>query len=179
MPSGAVSHGSVLIDEITVGVVLDHEAVDVPPVVEDLGAEDVAADAPDGLVLLLLQPLVAERLGVEVVHFERAVVHVLLDARCQRREEHRVVVDQVLSPVDVCEQRHFLARWCIRLRVDVLEWHVQDVARHDVEMSRVPVHGGWEVGDIETEVAELGVVSVSMITSYAGLDPIRIFSLTL
>lgn len=162
---GAVAHGGVLVDEVAVGVVLDHEAVDVPPVVEDLAAEDVAADAPDGLVLFLGEPLVAQRLRVEVVHLERAVVHVLLNPRRQRRQEHRVVVHQILAPVDVCEQRHFFAHRCVRLRVDLVQRHVQDVARYDVEVPCVPFHGCREVGDVETKVAELKEEEISHRTS--------------
>ena len=36
---------------------------------------------------------------------------------------------------------------------------VEDVRGADVEVAGVPVHGGGEVGYVETEVAELEVVS--------------------
>lgn len=163
MARGAVAHGRILIDEIAIGVVLDHEAVDVPPVVEDLGAEDVPADAPDGLVFLLGEPLVAQRLGVEVVHFKGAVVHVLVDVGGQGRQEHGVVVDEALAAVDVGEERDFLAGGLVGFRVDVVEWDVEDVARHDVEVARVPVHSRGEVFHVEAKVAELLLVSRRLI----------------
>lgn len=155
MTGRAVAHGGVGVDEITIGVMLDHETVDVPPVVEDLAAEDMSADAPDRGVGLFGEPLVAEGLGVKVVHLERTVVHVFLHAVRQRRQEHGVVVHQILAAVDVREQCDFLACRCVGFRVDLVQRHVQDVARHNVEVSRVKVHGRGEVGHVESEMAQL------------------------
>lgn len=45
------------------------------PVVEDLGAHDVPADAPAILVAALPKPIVAQNLYVKVVYFKRRVVN--------------------------------------------------------------------------------------------------------
>lgn len=81
---------------------LDHEAARVPPVVEDLAAQNMSSDAPDALVALLREPLVAQVLRVDVVHLEAAVVHV----RAGRAvDEEGVVVDVGGAAVDVGEER--------------------------------------------------------------------------
>lgn len=156
MFGGTIADGRLLIDQIAICIMLDHEARDIPPVVEDLGAEDVAADAPDGVVLLLGEPLVAQQLGVEVVDLEAGVVHVLgLAAGHGRGHEEGVVVDGRQAAVDAAEQRDFLAGRRARGAVDLGKRHVQDVRRVDVEVACVPVHLGWEVVDVEAEVAKL------------------------
>lgn len=134
---------------------LDHEPVDVPPVVEDLGPQNMPPDAPDGGVLLLGEPLVAEGLGVEVVDLVRRVVHVFLHAGGQGGHEEGVVVHEVLVAVDVREQRDLLACGLVGFRVDLVQRDVQDVRGHDVEVGSVPCHLGREVLDVETKVAEL------------------------
>ena len=89
---------------------LHHVPRRVPPVVEYLTAENVPANAPDRLVLLLRQPLMAEGLRVEVVDLEAAVVHVRTAAAGrERRHEHGVVVDEILAAVDVREHGDVLA----------------------------------------------------------------------
>ena len=70
MSGGSVSQWRFFVDEVTICIMLNHVARRVPPVIEDLRAEDMPANAPDGLVVLLGEPLVAEGLGVEIVHFE-------------------------------------------------------------------------------------------------------------
>ncbi len=155
MPGRAIAHGRIYIDQIPIGVMLDHEAVDVPPIIENLAAQDMTPDAPDGGVLLLGEPLVSQGLRVEVVHLKARVVDVLLDARGKRRHEKRVVVDQVLAAVDMAEQRDLLAHGPVGFRVDLVQRHVQDVRGHDVEVLRVPFHLGREVFDVQTEVAQL------------------------
>jgi hypothetical protein len=47
------------------------------PVIKDLRAEHVSPDAPDEIIPLVTQPLVAERLDVKVVHLEAGVVDVV------------------------------------------------------------------------------------------------------
>src|SRR5260370_37517022 len=66
------------IEEIAVGVVLDRVAEGILPVVEDLAADDVAADAPEVPPALRREPFVAERLIVEIVDLEGGVVEMRL-----------------------------------------------------------------------------------------------------
>lgn len=96
--------GRVAVDEVAVGIVLDHEIVGHENVVKHLGAEDVTADAPRGAVALGHEPVVANRLDVGVVDFKRAVVHAL--ALGVLAEKERVVVDPLLAAVDVRKARH-------------------------------------------------------------------------
>src|SRR6266404_5750314 len=66
------------IEEIAVAVVLDRVAEGILPVVEDLAADDVAADAPEVPPALRRQPFMAERLIVEIVNLEGGVVEMRL-----------------------------------------------------------------------------------------------------
>ena len=70
-----------------------------------------------------------------------------------------MVVDEVLAAVDHGEECDFDSFWTTVLVG--LGWvrDVEDVRGADVEVAGVPVHGGGEVGYVETEVAELEVVS--------------------
>ena len=142
---------------------LDHEARRVPPVVEQLRAEDVAADAPDGLVPFAREPLVAEVLRVEVVDLEGAVVHVC--GRVCVQEE--AVVVHVLGPaVDVGEEGDVFS--CILLLgrgggggvvaavvVGVRLRHPEKIRRDDVEVARVELDLRLEILDAETVVTQL------------------------
>src|SRR4029078_8261328 len=66
-----------VVEHVAVGVVLDQETVRVTPVVEDLAAFDVAADAPRAEIALCAQVFAAGGQRVEVcdlvggVHIER------------------------------------------------------------------------------------------------------------
>ena len=135
----------------------DHEPINIPPIIEDLTPQDMSAHTPNRSIFLLSQPLMTERLGVEIVYFERTVMHVFLQSGRQGRQKHGVVVDEVLAAVDVGEKSDFLACGRTGFRVDFLQWDVQDVAGDDVEMPGVPVHRGGEVGDVESEMAQLCV----------------------
>ena len=55
---------------------LYHVPTGIPPVIKDLRAQDVTPDAPDALVPLFGEPLMAQLLGIEIVDLERAVVDV-------------------------------------------------------------------------------------------------------
>lgn len=79
---------------------LDHIPGCVPPIVEYLRSENMPTDTPDRLVVLLAQPLVSEHLRIIIMHLERAMVHV---AGLVRAHEKRVVVDVVITAVDVRE----------------------------------------------------------------------------
>lgn len=72
------------------------------PVVEDLAAEDVSSNTPTVLVALLPQPIMAEDLSVEVVRFERGVVHFV---RPPLSEEEHVMVDFFVTPIQPEEDR--------------------------------------------------------------------------
>jgi hypothetical protein len=89
-----------IIQQVPVDVVLQDEARGVEPVVEDLAAHDVAADAPAVGVALVAEPVVAEDLDVEVVGLEGGVVDVELWAL---EEEEGVVVDELLAEVEAEE----------------------------------------------------------------------------
>lgn len=84
------------VEQVAVDVVLEDELGGVEPVVKDLAAHDVAADAPAVLVALVAQPVVAQDLGVEVVGLEGGVVHMALGAL---EEEEAVVVDLLVAAV--------------------------------------------------------------------------------
>lgn len=84
------------VEQVAINIVLEDELGRVEPVVEDLAAHDVAADAPAVLVALVAQPVVAEDLGVKVVRLEGRVVHVALGAL---EEEEAVVVDLLVAAV--------------------------------------------------------------------------------
>jgi hypothetical protein len=58
----------------------------------------MASNAPDGLVALPRKPLVAQFLGVKLVDFERAVVHVGCGVAV---DKEAVVVDVCLAKVNV------------------------------------------------------------------------------
>lgn len=88
--------GVLPVEQVTVDVVLEDEAGRVEPVVKDLAAHDVAADAPAVLVALVAQPVVAQDLGVKVVRLKGRVVDVALGAL---EEEEAVVVDLFVAAV--------------------------------------------------------------------------------
>lgn len=84
------------IQQIAIDVVLEDEARGVKPVVKDLAAHDVPADAPAVGVPLVTQPIMTQNLGVEVVRLEGGVVHVHL---WPFEEEEAVVVYQLVAAV--------------------------------------------------------------------------------
>ena len=105
---------------------LDLEAGRVGPVVEDLAAEDVAADAPDARPALLGEPLMPEELRIDVCNLEGGVVDVgRAEARRLPLQEEAVVVGVLLAQVEVHECHD----------VDALQhWVVEHVAVHEVEV---------------------------------------------
>lgn len=107
---------------------LDHVASRVPPVVEDLRTENMPSHSPHRLVPLSGQPVVSQLLGIEVVNFEGAVVHM---RGLVRAHEEGVVVNGIASPIDVGKDCyvHFLA----------VLFHVEEVTRDEVEVPGVEV----------------------------------------
>lgn len=76
----------------------------IPPVIKDLRAQDMSTHAPGQLVPLLRQPLMAQLLGVKVVHLKGAVVYV--STRGIGAEEDAVVVHEDVAEVQVGKHRH-------------------------------------------------------------------------
>lgn len=161
--SRAVTDRRLVVNNIPVNVVLDHIVGGIPPVVEDLRPEDMPADAPDGVVALLVQPLVPEHLGVVVVHLEGAVVHV---AGLVGAHEEGVVVDVVVAAVDVREDGHVLPG-----AVGLVD--VEEVGGHEVEVLQVEVELAGEVLDAEAVVAQLGNSPLSASSSSSSSSSCR------
>ena len=121
------------------------------PVVEYLASQNMPSKTPDILVPLLHQPLMAQVLRVEVMHLKRTVVYMWLRDRAvgrQTRDEKRMMINQILSTINVSEHRNFLS-------LTVRQINIKHVRRHDVEVLRIPFHQGGELFRDETEVTEL------------------------
>lgn len=127
---------------------LHHIPGSIPPVVEELGAEDVAANTPNRFVVFGDEPFVAEVLRVEVVDFETAVVHVRSGVP---RHEECMVVCEIFAYVDVAEGGHVFA---LR-RVRGVGIYVEEVGWGEVKGSCVPMELGRKVLHAEAVVAEL------------------------
>ena len=78
-----------VVEHVAVGEVLDQEAVGIAPVVEELAALDVAADAPGAEIAVLAQVFAARGQRVEVAHLVGRV-HVAV-GRAQRQRQGVVV----------------------------------------------------------------------------------------
>ena len=134
------------VEQIAVGHVLHHVAERIAPVVVDLAAEDVAADAPVMRVAAAAQVLVAGHQVVEILHLERDVVQ--LDAAGADREE-RVVIHVLRAAVESHEGgEHRIALAEIDL-VRVPEAEVRVVERlrlaevlDEQDEMPVPLHAG-------------------------------------
>lgn len=125
------------------------EPTGVLPVVEDLGSIDVSPHAPNGGVRLAQEILVAQKLRVEILHLERAVVDLVRDGEAGGRtgKEQGVVIAVVLALVEMhkCQGVHFVAVHIFPL----------DVRRHKVEEARVKLDVFIEHGRDEAVVSEL------------------------
>lgn len=116
--------GVLPVEQVAVDVVLEDELGGVEPVVEDLAAHDVAADAPAVFVALVAQPVVAQDLGVEVVSLEGGVVHVALGTL---EEEETVVVDLLVATVQPEEDGYVLVLVVV---VELFWWVLAAAAGH-------------------------------------------------
>lgn len=105
--------------------------------------------APDRLVALLGQPLVAQHLCVVVVHLERAVVYM---ARVAGGHEEAVMVDIVLTTVYVREHSN-------RLLGLVRQGDLKEVDWHDVEVRQIKLNLGFKIAYAESIVTKLVNVS--------------------
>src|SRR5439155_2889874 len=121
------------IQAVGVGPALVHPAPGIRPVVVDLAAEQVPADAPHVLVLAeFLQALVTAEHVIDIVDLEREVVQpglLVLEA-----EEH-VVIDVLVAPVTAVERTDEV----------VLALHVHVVRADEAQRVAEPLHGLLEL----------------------------------
>lgn len=125
---------------------LDHVPRGVPPIIKDLGAQNVSSDPPDRPVALLGEPLMSELLGVKVMHLERAMMNVtgFIGAH-----EESMMIDVVRAAVDVSEHGNILLVTPIRFFL------VEKVGRNEIECSSVKAHLIWEVSYTQPIVSQL------------------------
>lgn len=140
-----VPNWGILINEVAIRVVLHNITGGIPPVVKDLRAQDMSAHTPSQLIPFLHQPLMAQLLGVEVVHLEGAVMY--MGALGTGAEEDAVVVYEGVAEVEVREHCHevFVAF--------VLD--VEKVGGYDVEGGGVELEEGVEFQGAIAEMAKL------------------------
>jgi hypothetical protein len=94
-----------VIDQIAIGIMLNHISSRIPPVVKDLRSEDVPAHTPDRLILLVGKPLVSKLLSVKVMNLERA----MMDMRSRiGADEEAVVVYIIAATINMSEKRDVL-----------------------------------------------------------------------
>ena len=79
---------------------LNHVSCCIPPVVEQLRPQDMPSDSPHALISFRSQPLVAQILCVEIMHFKGAVVH-MRSLVCGHKESVMVCIAR--TNVDVGE----------------------------------------------------------------------------
>src|SRR5208282_2238809 len=102
IPGRNLVGGRAGVEDVGVGPVLVDPAPGIVPVIVDLGAEHVAADAPDMLVLArFLQMFLAEHHVVEIAHLERQMVEAVL--RSGEAEEN-MVIDIIVAAVEPVER---------------------------------------------------------------------------
>jgi len=127
---------------------LNHIARRIPPIIKDLRSKDMPANTPHTLIPFLREPLMTEILRVKVVDFETGVVDV---RGWVRRHEESVMVNIVLSAVDVCEDGDIACLLVARRWIG----DVEEVRRREIEIARVPLQLCWKVLYTEPVVAEL------------------------
>lgn len=145
-----MANGRIMIHQIAIGIVLNHIACGIPPIVKNLTPEDVAPYAPDILVTLLGQPLVTKLLRVKIMDLKRTVVNV---RRIAAREEYGVMIDRLLTSINVRKHCHIPIDAFIR-------GYEEKIARHEVEVSCVPVKLSIKVLYTKPIVAKLESILV-------------------
>ena len=142
---GAVEHviaGRLVgVEQVSVRIVLVLLAPGIAPVVEDLAAEQMPADAPGVAVPLRHQDLLAHLDRVEVDDLEGDMVDLRFEAS---RDEQRVMVARLVAAVEAHERPD---------RGSVLKAH--HVRRKEAERVHIPAGAAVEIGRLEHEVAEL------------------------
>lgn len=134
---------------------LDNIASRIPPVIEDLRAQDMPTNTPGQLIPFLRQPLMAQLLGVKVVHLEGAVVDMRFGGI--GAEEDAVVVYEGIPEVEVGEHGY----------EDLLAFvfDVEEVGWHNVEVCGVELEEGVEFLGCIPEMTKLSVRLVSVMIS--------------
>src|SRR5262245_61685956 len=89
------------VQDIGVGPMLMHATPRIGPIVEELAADQVAANAPHMLVALLLQMLVADHDVVDIGGLERQVIEAALVAA---NAEEGMMVDIAVTAVEAVER---------------------------------------------------------------------------
>lgn len=115
-----MSNRRLVVDQIAIGIVLNHITSSIPPVVKNLTTQDVPADTPHALVPLGRQPLMAKLLRVEVVHLERTVVDVRFLSLAQ---EDCVVIDVVSASVNVSKDGDVFLCAVPGVNIEQVAWH--------------------------------------------------------
>src|SRR5262245_17163916 len=135
---GSVPH----VEPIRIGPVLVHAAPWVGPVVVDLAAEEMPANAPHVLVLAeMREMLMSHEHVVEVLHLEGEVIQAR--ALVPDAEEH-VMIDVVLAPIAPVERPDDV----------VLRAHVDVVRADEAERVAEPAHGRHHIGRRHHAVAD-------------------------
>ena len=141
---------------------LDHVSRRTPPIVKNLRAQNVAAYAPDRGIALFAQPLMAELLGIVIMHFEGTVVDVR-GGVCGHEES--MVVYRFVAAIYVCEDGDV---FCLVLAVARrVVGYVEEVGRREVEVSSIPLHLLVEI--LHTEA----VMSQFMNCGWAGRESVE------
>ena len=61
---------TVLIDQITICIMLNHETAWIEPIIEDLASKDMPSDTPTGVVAFRSQEVVPKVLNIEIMYLE-------------------------------------------------------------------------------------------------------------
>ncbi|KAK5624816.1 hypothetical protein RRF57_000532 [Xylaria bambusicola] len=88
---------------------------------------------PDGFVALLSQPLVPKHLGIIVVDFEGAMVHV---ASLIGAHEERMMVDIIIAAVNVGEDGNIFLSPVKFVDIQEVGWYKVKVFEVEIEFSR-------------------------------------------
>lgn len=139
-----ISNGCLIIHQISIRIVLNHITGSIPPIIKDLRTENVSADTPNRLVAFVRQPLMSQFLCIKIMDLEGTMVNVGCGV-CAHEET--VVIDVLISPIDMREQRDILLVAFI--------FHVQEVSRHKIECCRIESDEILELLCANSEVAKL------------------------
>lgn len=129
-----------IVNQVAVGIMLDHEPMYIIPVVEDLTSKNMSAHPPAKLVTLLFKPLMSKELGIEIVYLKGAMVD--MDGRLLLTEEG-MMVDVILTTVEMEEAGDIPAIGCEK-----------DIRWLEGEIVAIEFESFVEVGDILTVMTE-------------------------
>lgn len=154
-----IPNNSILIHQIPIRIMLNHKLGRIPPtphvsnrprhiaptasqpqnrqnspIIKNLTPQNMPSNPPNIPIPLLSQPLVPQRLRIKIMHLKRAMMHMRLrntTIRRQRTQKDSMVINQILSPIQMRKHRDFLPR-PIRLL------NIKHVRGHNIEVLRVP-----------------------------------------